>query len=101
MTSTRKLWITLIALLVLSFGVLLAVGRDISNKAPPMPERVISESGDLIYTRADLDVLLIWMRVPGDTVFGIGALALTLFVALLWLHPKREREGLATVQATG
>jgi nitric oxide reductase subunit B len=36
--------------------------------------------------------LLIWMRVPGDTVFSIGALALTYFVARLWLWPRQEHE---------
>lgn len=36
--------------------------------------------------------LLIWMRVPGDTIFSIGALALVVFVAGLWLFPKREDE---------
>ncbi len=34
--------------------------------------------------------LLVWMRVPGDTILAVGALALTLFVAMLWINPKRE-----------
>jgi nitric oxide reductase subunit B len=34
--------------------------------------------------------LLIWMRVPGDTIFSIGALALALFVVGLWIFPRRE-----------
>jgi len=34
--------------------------------------------------------LLVWMRVPGDVVFSIGAVALALFVAGLWLRPRRE-----------
>src|SRR5690606_33237030 len=34
--------------------------------------------------------LLVWLRVPGDVVFSIGALALGLFVASLWLRPRRE-----------
>ena len=55
MSSTRKLWMVLTALLVISFGVLLLVGRDISFKMPPMPERVVSESGQTIYTRADIE----------------------------------------------
>ena len=54
MTSTRKLWTALITLLVLSFGVLLLIGRDISIKAPPMPERVLSASGQTLYTKADI-----------------------------------------------
>ena len=34
--------------------------------------------------------LLVWMRVPGDIIFGIGALALTWFVARLWVKPRNE-----------
>jgi nitric oxide reductase subunit B len=34
--------------------------------------------------------LLVWMRVPGDVLFSVGALALALFVVSLWLRPVRE-----------
>jgi len=34
--------------------------------------------------------LLIWMRVPGDIVFSIGALVLAIFVLGLWVRPRRE-----------
>jgi nitric oxide reductase subunit B len=34
--------------------------------------------------------LLVWLRVPGDTVFSIGAVAFTVFVIKLWLVPRRE-----------
>ena len=34
--------------------------------------------------------LLVWMRVPGDTIFAVGALLLTWFIASLWLRPRRE-----------
>jgi nitric oxide reductase subunit B len=33
--------------------------------------------------------LLVWMRVPGDTIFSVGALTLGWFVLRLWLAPKR------------
>lgn len=36
--------------------------------------------------------LLVWLRVPGDTVFSIGALALAVFVIQLWVFPRREDE---------
>ena len=32
--------------------------------------------------------LLVWMRVPGDTIFSIGALALAWFVLRLWIAPR-------------
>jgi nitric oxide reductase subunit B len=34
--------------------------------------------------------MLVWMRVPGDTIFSIGALALCWFVLRLWIKPKLE-----------
>jgi len=34
--------------------------------------------------------LLVWMRMPGDIIFSIGAVALALFVAKLWLLPRRK-----------
>lgn len=36
--------------------------------------------------------LLVWLRVPGDTIFSIGALILTWFVIRLWISPQREGE---------
>jgi nitric oxide reductase subunit B len=33
--------------------------------------------------------MLVWMRVPGDTVFSVGALALGWFVLRLWIKPKQ------------
>ena len=54
MSNTRKLWLGLGALLVISFGVLLWAGGEIFRAAPPMPERVVSESGQVVYTRADI-----------------------------------------------
>jgi nitric oxide reductase subunit B len=35
--------------------------------------------------------VLVWMRVPGDTIFSVGALILSWFVLRLWVAPKRER----------
>src|SRR5690606_38796785 len=34
--------------------------------------------------------LLVWMRVPGDTIFAAGALMLAWFVLRLWFRPRRE-----------
>jgi nitric oxide reductase subunit B len=36
--------------------------------------------------------LLIWLRVPGDVIFSIGALALAAFVIGLWVFPRPEGE---------
>jgi nitric oxide reductase subunit B len=34
--------------------------------------------------------LLVWMRVPGDTIFAAGALLMAWFVFRLWVAPRRE-----------
>jgi nitric oxide reductase subunit B len=36
--------------------------------------------------------LLVWMRVPGDSIFAIGALLLAWFVLRLWIAPRRPAE---------
>ena len=33
--------------------------------------------------------MLVWMRMPGDTIFAVGALTLALFVLKLWLSRRR------------
>jgi nitric oxide reductase subunit B len=46
--------------------------------------------------------LLVWMRVPGDVLFSIGALLLAWFVLRLWVSPRKARtvlpEGARTTQ---
>ena len=35
--------------------------------------------------------LLVWMRVPGDTIFSVGAVTVSVFVFRLWWSPWRKR----------
>ena len=35
--------------------------------------------------------LLVWMRVPGDTIFSVGAVTVAVFVFRLWWTPWRQR----------
>ncbi|MFA5683339.1 MAG: nitric-oxide reductase large subunit [Lysobacteraceae bacterium] len=38
--------------------------------------------------------LLVWMRVPGDTIFSVGAMLLAWFTLRLWIGPRQDaREG--------
>jgi nitric oxide reductase subunit B len=39
--------------------------------------------------------MLVWTRVPGDTIFSVGALALAWFVLRQWVAPVREKAGAA------
>jgi nitric oxide reductase subunit B len=45
--------------------------------------------------------LLVWMRVPGDTIFAVGMIVFAWFVARLWLWPRRAagEAGSATREA--
>ena len=96
MSSTRKLWIALITLLVLSFSVLLFVGRDISIKAPPVPERVVTTGGETVYTRADIERgRQVWQSMGGmqlGSVWGHGG-----YVAPDWSADWLHRELVATL----
>jgi nitric oxide reductase subunit B len=38
--------------------------------------------------------MLVWMRVPGDVLFSVGAVSLAVFVARLWILPKKAVEKL-------
>ena len=55
MNTTRRLWLGLGALLVASFAVLLWMGRDMDRLAPPMPSRVVTQAGQVVYTREDIE----------------------------------------------
>jgi nitric oxide reductase subunit B len=45
--------------------------------------------------------LLVWMRVPGDTIFSVGAFALAFFVARLWIAPKHAASPVTPERARG
>ena len=94
MTSTRKLWILLAALLVVSFSVLLWSGHQIYVNAPPMPEQVVSTDGDVIYERAEIEMgRQVWQSMGGmqlGSIWGHGG-----YVAPDWSADWLHREAMA------
>lgn len=98
MTNTKKLWISLAILLVASFSVLLLMGREIYQKAPPMPEQVVSTSGETIYTRADMELgRRVWQSMGGmqlGSIWGHGG-----YVAPDWSADWLHREIMAVLNA--
>ena len=60
-----------------------------------------ARSADLMQT--PLIQTLIWMRVPGDVIFSVGALSIAWFVLRLWVAPKRAADALpdGSVSAKG
>lgn len=97
MTTTRRLWIGLVLLLVSGFGVLLWMGGVIHQKAPPMPDQVVSASGHVLFTHAELQQgRQVWQSFGGQqlgSIWGHGAL-----VAPDWSADWLHREALAMLE---
>ena len=91
MSTTRKLWLGLTALLVVSFGVLLWAGGEIFRAAPPIPEQVVDDSGRVVYTRADIERgRQVWQSMGGmqlGSIWGHGG-----YVAPDWSADWLHRE---------
>ncbi len=89
MSSTRKLWIALAVLLVVSFSVLLWVGGEIHREMPPVPEQVVSHSGQVVFTRADIETgRQVWQSIGGHqlgSIWGHGSYVAPDWTAD-WLH---------------
>ena len=96
MNTTRKLWLGLAALLLASFAVLLWAGGEIFRAAPPMPERVVSETGQTIYTRDDIERgRQVWQSMGGmqlGSIWGHGG-----YVAPDWSADWLHREATAVL----
>jgi len=93
MSTTRRLWIALGLLLGATFAVLLGMGREIHHQAPPLPERVVAASGQVLYTRADIEAgRQVWQSIGGQqlgSIWGHGALIAPDWSAD-WLHREAE-----------
>ena len=93
MDTTKKLWVGLISLLVVGFSVLLWMGGEIHRQQPPMPEKVQTESGKLLFTRADIETgRTVWQSIGGQqlgSIWGHGALVAPDWSAD-WLHRETE-----------
>ncbi|MFA7493956.1 MAG: nitric-oxide reductase large subunit [Proteiniphilum sp.] len=89
--TQKKLWIAFALVVGLSFAVLLYYGTQIYQQAPPVPERVINESGELLFEGNDIkDGQNIWQSIGGQeigTVWGHGA-----YVAPDWTADYLHRE---------
>jgi len=96
MTTTQKLWTGLAALLAVSFGVLLWMGGEIHRQAPPMPERVVTVDGELVFTRSDIETgRQVWQSIGGHqlgSIWGHGG-----YVAPDWTADWLHREAIATL----
>src|SRR5690606_5987098 len=89
MSSTRKLWTALAVLLLVSFAALLWVGGEIHRVMPPIPEQVVTESGQVVFTKQDIQTgRQAWQSIGGQqlgSIWGHGGYVAPDWTAD-WLH---------------
>lgn len=89
--NAKKLWFGFIAVMVISFGVLGYYGREIYREAPPIPDKVVTEDGTVLFTGQDIkDGQNVWQSLGGQevgTVWGHGAYQAPDWSAD-WLHKE-------------
>lgn len=89
--KTRKLWFGFIAVMAVSFSVLLYYGREIYKQAPPIPEAVVTPDGAQLFAGQSIrDGQNVWQSIGGQevgTVWGHGS-----YVAPDWSADWLHRE---------
>ncbi len=85
----KKYWLALLITLTITFGILGYYGSDIYRKAPPIPEQVVTEGGQQLYTKEKiLDGQTAWQSIGGmelGSILGHGAYQAPDWTAD-WLH---------------
>jgi nitric oxide reductase subunit B len=98
MHATRKLWTWLAIICVLSFSVLGWVGTEIYLKAPPIPQQVKGENGDVLFSSGQIQRgQQAWLAAGGQqlgSVWGHGS-----YLAPDWSADWLHREALAVREA--
>jgi nitric oxide reductase subunit B len=91
------LWYALATLLVVSFSVLLLMGREIYRQAPPVPERIVMTDGSVVATREQIETgRAVWQSIGGQqlgSIWGHGG-----YVAPDWTADWLHREAVALLE---
>ncbi|HEY4785079.1 MAG TPA: cbb3-type cytochrome c oxidase subunit I, partial [Bacteroidales bacterium] len=91
--KNTKLWVIFITVLVVSFAVLGYFGHEIYLVAPPIPEKVVTSDGKVLFTDQDIkDGQNVWQSMGGQevgTIWGHGA-----YVAPDWSADWLHREAM-------
>jgi nitric oxide reductase subunit B len=89
--TTKKLWLGFLAVMTISFSVLLYYGYEIYKQAPPVPDKVVTAGGLVLMTGQDIkDGQNVWQSMGGQemgTVWGHGAYQAPDWSAD-WLHKE-------------
>jgi len=98
MSTSRRLWLGLAAIVFAGFAVMLWLGSDLMRTTAPIPERVVTTSGQTVFTRADIQrgqqVFQSFGGQQVGSVWGHGAL-----VAPDWSADWLHRETVAQLDA--
>lgn len=91
MKKEKKLWIGFALVVIISFAVLGYYGYEIYQQAPPVPEKVVTTDGTVLFTGQDIkDGQNVWQSIGGQevgSVWGHGA-----YVAPDWSADWLHRE---------
>jgi nitric oxide reductase subunit B len=89
--KTKTLWIGFALITAICFSVLIFFGHEIYREKPPIPEKVITESGNVLFTSQEIkDGQNVWQSIGGQeigTVWGHGAYVAPDWSAD-WLHKE-------------
>ncbi|PTT34358.1 nitric oxide reductase large subunit [Acidovorax sp. HMWF018] len=89
MGNYRKLWFTLIGVLIVTFSLLGYYGAEVYRTAPPIPAKISTAGGEVLYTHDSiLDGQTAWQSVGGmqlGSIWGHGAYQAPDWTAD-WLH---------------
>ena len=89
MGNYRKLWFTLIGVLIVTFSLLGYYGAEVYRTAPPIPAKIVTAGGEVLYTNESiLDGQTAWQSVGGmqlGSIWGHGAYQAPDWTAD-WLH---------------
>src|SRR5689334_14983794 len=87
--SIRRLWTIFAASMIIMFGALLFFGYQIYLSKPPIPDSVRSASGQVLYTKADIERgQNVWQSMGGmeqGSIWGHGSYVAPDWTAD-WLH---------------
>ncbi|MBT9333089.1 nitric-oxide reductase large subunit [Paracidobacterium acidisoli] len=96
MKSYKRLWIAFGLVIGISFAVLGTVGHHLISHAPPVPARVVTPDGAVVFTGTDIvDGQGVWQSIGGQeigTIWGHGA-----YVAPDWTADWLHRESIFTL----